>query len=588
MPISVAVLMIAGEIPAQANTNKNLYLAQAASPQLPPGTDLNDLPRDLPTPPVPDTQQDPSITPLPSVEDFLESPPNNLPWGEEPESEIQFKVKEFRLEGNTVLEAEAVEAIVKDYRDRPITFADLLELETRLTKLYTDNGYINSGVVIPSQDVSKGVIKIQALEGGIAEINVKVEGRLKESYVRSRLGRGTTSPLNIDKLQEALQLLQLNPLVESLNAELAVGTSRDRWILDVDVNQKNAFDPGLFVNNNRNPSVGSVERGLELNHNNVLGYADRFRFVFKNTNGSNDFDTSYRIPVNSLDGTVGFRFRHVDSKIIEGDFEDLNIKSLYDKYELNFRQPVIVSANSESTQELALGVELSHQSNGVTLQNEPFPDLSPGADENGNTRISALRFFQDWTRRTRQDVFAARSQFSVGLDIFDATVNQGAPDSRFFAWRGQAQWLRQLDPSSNINFILRSDLQLSPDDLLPLERFSLGGADSVRGYRKDVILSDSGLFLSAEVRIPFYRWSQGKNNLSVLPFIDFGTSWSNSANLTNQNKDTLASLGVGLRLDLSDIFRARLDYGIPLIEVSDTNNTLQEQGLYFSLEYFPF
>lgn len=588
--LPIAMLMMATKALAQENVetdfdivtdDKIFHLAQ--TPGLPPGTNRDNLPSS----PLPDNQKKPSIVPLPPIEDFLESPPNQLPEGEAPELGVEFEVKEFKLEGNTVLEEEELKAILKNYRDRSLTFADLLELETKLTKLYTSNGYINSGVVIPSQNVSQGVVTIQAIEGRVEEINVNVNGRLKESYIRSRLSRGTKSPLNIEELQEALQLLQLNPLVESLNAELSVGLSRDRWALDVDVNQGNAFDPVLFVNNSRTPSVGSVQRGLELNHNNVLGYADRFSFVFKNTDGSNDFDTSYTIPVNSLDGTVGLRYRYVDSDIIEGDFDDLDIESQTDEIELTLRQPVFLSANSESTQELALGLEFSRQSNEVSLQDEPFPELSPGADENGETKISALRFFQDWTRRTRKDVLAARSQFSLGLDIFDATVNEGDPDGEFVSWRGQVQWLRQLASSSNINLLLRSDIQLSGDDLVPLERFSLGGVDSVRGYRQDALLGDSGLFVSAEVRIPFYRWNRRQSSLSAIPFVDFGTSWSNSENI-NQDEDTVVSFGMGLQLDLSDMLRARLDYGIPLVDVEDSGDTLQEDGLYFSLEYFPF
>jgi hemolysin activation/secretion protein len=440
---------------------------------------------------------------------------------------------------------------------------------------------------VPIQDVNQGRIILQAIEGKIETINVEVDGRLKPSYVRSRLARGAKEPLNIEQLQEALQLLQLNPLIENLNAELSVGGSRDRWNLDVAVNQGNAFDPVLFVNNNRTPSVGSFQRGLELNHNNVLGYADRLSFVFRNTDGSNDFDTSYRIPVNSLDGTVGLRYRYVDSNIIEGNFEDADIESQTDELEFTLRQPILLRADGESTQELALGLEFSRQTNEVTLLDRPFPDLSPGADENGETKISTVRFFQDWTKRTRQDVLAARSQLSAGLDLFDATVNENAPDGKFVAWRGQLQWLRQLKSSSNINLLLRSDIQLSTDDLVSLERFSLGGMESVRGYRQDALLGDSGVLASAEVRIPFYRWSENRSSLSAVPFVDFGTTWSNSDE-RNQEEDTVASLGLGLRLDIFETLNARLDYGIPLIEVEDNDDTLQEKGLYFSLEYLPF
>jgi hemolysin activation/secretion protein len=580
IPLAVMALLAISKLPVQGNT-KLLYLAQA--PDLPPEVNVDRLPAT----PLPDARKEPTVNPLPPAEEFLDSLPNQSPEDKVPESEVKFKIKKFKLQGNTVLKEAAVESVLRKYRDRPIGFADLLKLETALTKLYTAQGYVNSGVVVPIQDVNQGVITLQAIEGSIETINVQVDGRLKESYIRSRLSRGTGTPLNIAQLQEALQLLQLNPLIENLNAELSVGGSRDRWTLDVAVNQGNAFDPVLFVNNNRTPSVGSFQRGLELNHNNVLGYADRLSFVFRNTDGSNDFDTSYRIPVNSLDGTVALRYRYVDSNIIEGNFEDAEIESQTDELEFTYRQPILLQADGNSTQELALGLELSRQTNDVTLMDRPFPDLSPGADENGSTKISVVRFFQDWTKRTRRDVLAARSQLSAGVDLFDATVNQGLPDGKFVAWRGQVQWLRQLKSSSNINLLLRSDLQLSTDDLLSLEKFSLGGVESVRGYRQDALLGDSGILASAEVRIPFYRWSDNQSSLSAVPFVDFGTTWSNSDE-RSQEEDTMASLGLGLRLDILETLNARLDYGIPLIKVEDNDDTLQEKGIYFSLEYLPF
>ena len=213
--------------------------------------------------------------------------------------------------------------------------------------------------------------------------------------------------------------------------------------------------------------------------------------------------------------------------------------------------------------------------------------MSPGSDSNGETKISAIRLFQDWTKRSRRQVLAMRSQFSIGLDALDSTINDDAPDSRFFAWRGQAQWLRQLDSNSDINLLVRSDIQLSTSELVPLEQFSIGGIDSVRGYRQDVLLGNNGALLSAELRIPVYRWAQRQNSISVIPFVDFGTVWSKNQP-ESQEEDTLVSVGLGLQLAISDRLRARVDWGIPLIEVDDRDKTLQENGIYFSLEYLPF
>ncbi|MGK7914291.1 MAG: ShlB/FhaC/HecB family hemolysin secretion/activation protein, partial [Prochloraceae cyanobacterium] len=457
-----------------------------------------------------------------------------------------------------------------------------------ITEKYRNAGYINSGAVVPVQNVVDGVITVQVIEGTIERLSVQVEdGRLSEKYISSRLQRGTKTPFNLNELQEALQLLQLNPLVENLNAELAVGSRRDRWVLDVAVTQADALESVIFGNNTRRPpSVGTFQRGIEINHNNFAGLADRMSLIYKNTDGSNDYNFDYNLPFNALDGTFGVRYRYITSEIVEPPFDDLDIESRTSEFEAVVRQPIILTATANSTQELALGLEFSRQSNTTELDDEPFP-LSPGATDDGRTRLYAVRFFQDWTRRTRRDVFAARSQFNFGLDIFDTLTSSGEPDSEFFSWRGQAQWLKLIDAESNINFLLRSDIQVSNSELVPLEQFSLGGGESVRGYRQDALLGDSGLLVSAELRVPVARWNNRQSNVAIIPFADFGTVWGEQE-LPNQDEETIASLGVGVQLSLSELLRARLDWGIPLVDVDDRDRTIHEDGVYFSVEFFPF
>jgi hemolysin activation/secretion protein len=69
--------------------------------------------------------------------------------------------------------------------------------------------------------------------------------------------------------------------------------------------------------------------------------------------------------------------------------------------------------------------------------------------------------------------------------------------------------------------LLRSDVQLATGELLPLEQMGLGGLDTVRGYRQDLLLTDNGVFASAELRYPIYRTRDKKGVLQVTPFIEF-------------------------------------------------------------------
>ena len=68
--------------------------------------------------------------------------------------------------------------------------------------------------------------------------------------------------------------------------------------------------------------------------------------------------------------------------------------------------------------------------------------------------------------------------------------------------------------------------------------------------------------------------------------MDFGKVW-NTDNVV-LDKNTLVSIGIGLRLQVSDFFAARLDWGIPLVDLEVDGDSLQENGVYFSLELKPF
>ncbi|MBE9054415.1 ShlB/FhaC/HecB family hemolysin secretion/activation protein [Nostocales cyanobacterium LEGE 11386] len=492
-------------------------------------------------------------------------------------------MERFEVIGSTVFSAEELAQAVAEFTKRPISLAEVFQARSKITELYINNGYITSGAYVPPQEIESGVIQIQVVEGKLADIQITGTQRLNSNYVRSRLAIATKPPLNQERLLEALQKLQLNPLIENVSSELSAGLRPGESILRVEVKEAKTFSAQIVLDNGRSPAVGSFRRGLQLNEANLLGLGDNLSLNYANTDGSNALDASYTLPLNPHNGTLTFNFGTASNNVIERPFNILDIQSSSRYYELTFRQPLVQTP----TQEFALGVTASRiESEATFLEEERVPLPSVGADEQGRTRISALRFFQEWTTRNSREVIALRSQFNLGIGALNATINADAPDSRFFAWRGQAQWVRLLAPETLL--IIRGNTQIASRALLPLEQWGLGGLGSVRGYRQDFLLTDSGALASAEVQVPILRVSDINGRLHVIPFVDFGVAWNNSPREIS-DPNTLAGLGLGLRWSQGNRFTARLDWGIPVVPVDSNNRgTWQENGLYFSLQYNPF
>ncbi len=341
------------------------------------------------------------------------------------------------------------------------------------------------------------------------------------------------------------------------------------------VKETRAFHTGIIIDNSRSPSIGSLQGSVFATHENLLGLGDRLSAEYGLTEGLKIYNLNYAIPVNAQNGTLSLSYNNGDSRIIQDEFRDLDLRSETQTFSLSFRQPIVRSPQTEFALSLALDLRRSQT---FILDDIPFSfSLGP---EDGEANVTAIRFSQDWVNRSATRVLAARSQFSFGLDAFNATINNTGTDAKFFSWLGQFQWVQRLSPRTVL--ITRIDAQLTPDSLLPLERLSLGGVNTVRGYAQNQWVADNGILGSVEVRIPL---TSNSSSLQLIPFFDIGTAWNNKG--SDPNPATVASLGLGLRWLIGSSLDLQLDYGIPLIEVNNQGNSLQENGLYFSLRYQP-
>ena len=538
---------------------------------------------------TPDPERPQQPQPLPPsnqpLDDFLDAPPV-------PDSVLDIPgtivVNKFVFVGNTAFSQVELNQAIASFTGKPISFAQLIQAADVITQLYVDRGYITSGAYIPEQNLSSGALQIQIVEGSLSKIEVNVsQGTLRNKYIRDRLEDKISTPLNINQLQSALQLLQLNPLIESLNAELSTDIQPGTNSLQVSVIGADTFTLQTRLNNNRNPSIGSFERGIKLTEANLFGIGDEINLGFFNTEGSNQYEIGYFFPLNTRDGTLNFQFSLADNQIVEENFDLVDIDIESRNYNLTWRQPIVQRATPQVNQEFALNFTASRRESDTSIDGTPT-GISPGVNNAGELRTSSISFGQEWLQRNRSQVIAARSQFNFGLDIFDATINDDEPDSQFFSWRGQASYLRLLGmpkgiPAVGSTILLRSELQLAADPLIPTEQFSLGGATTVRGYRQDALLTDNGFSAAAELRVPIARLSQLNASIQLSPFVDFGVGW----NTDNEDTEfsTLLGTGVGMIIQTETRLSARIDWGLPLVNDKSQNDTLQESGVYFQLQY---
>jgi hemolysin activation/secretion protein len=124
-----------------------------------------------------------------------------------------------------------------------------------------------------------------------------------------------------------LQLLQLNPLISTVQAELSAGTAPGLSVLTLNVKEAKPLTTAFTVENRDSPSVGEIRGTAAISHNNLLGFGDRLSADYGIGEGINSYNISYEIPVNARDGTLSLSYANSSSRIIEEPFQTLDINA---------------------------------------------------------------------------------------------------------------------------------------------------------------------------------------------------------------------------------------------------------------------
>jgi len=137
--------------------------------------------------------------------------------------------------------------------------------------------------------------------------------------------------------------------------------------------------------------------------------------------------------------------------------------------------------------------------------------------------------------------------------------------------------------------------QYSSTNLMASEQLGLGGFGSVRGYPERALRGDIGAILNLELYSPefhpasnYFKWSWlDRDTLKFLVFFDYAHGESSQDNPADPLDDPadLMSVGVGVRYEIDDVLRLRLDYGVRLEDLPIAANNGDGGAVHFGLIY---
>ena len=486
-------------------------------------------------------------------------------------ADIAFVLKKVRFSGNRALSDDSLQTLAKPYIGQAISAADLRSLQTRISQYYISRGFINSGARLPDQAIKNGIVQFEVTEGLLSEINYPQETKLRKSYLDKRITFDNTSILNINTLENNLKILRNNDNIENLHARLIPATEPGQSILQLELIERAANRIELALDNHSSASIGEPRGRFHYRNTNLFGGSEQLNIGLGYSEGLEQTSIDFTLPITAAETSLLVRHHSADAEIVEEPFTALDIISDTNTTTVGVKIPL----NRNPGSPRLLSFELDKRQSETELTGLPF-SFSAGF-VNGQAKVTALRVIHQWNHHGNGMTVGLRNKLSVGLDALDSTINSSPPDSEFTSLINQFIFVKHL-PERRMRWLLKTDLQLSSDPLLSMEQFAIGGANTVRGYRENLLIGDTGIVASFEWH---YRPLRTRRQFWLSGFIDYGR-------VDNQGRafsgpDTLYSAGIGLRWQFAKQSKLQIDWGAPLKDIDQPDNSVQDDGFHLSL-----
>lgn len=466
-----------------------------------------------------------------------------------------------------VLQSE-IAAILETKTHIPLTSAQILATRELINQLYVEYGYVNSGMVIPDQQIKEGVLNLDFISGEVSALDIN--SRLSQHYVQSRLN--ITEPFNLLALQQSLKALEQDPMVTRIDAEVTPGINPGEAALNLEVETVSRFEIFASAANDRSPSIGSENGEIGVTARNLSGWGETLRLSSSITEGLDAQSAHFHIPLSARGASASLSYALSDSSVIEEPFADIDVESQTESFSLKLTVPILARLTSHLDAHLTLEV----RRNDTELLGQQF-SFSEGA-VNGESKVAPVRLGLSYLKQNLDNALAAQFSLSRGTSRFDATDAGGNVTARFTSYLAQVQYSRRI--SDRTHFTLRALTQYASDPLLSVEKFALGGLGSVRGYRQNQVVRDNARLASAELHYKF----ELPIDLSLVTFAEWGEGENHDdASLTGS--EDLASFGLGLILNDWHGLSAELYVAHGFDDFNTTEYDLQDDGIHFRLGY---
>lgn len=488
------------------------------------------------------------------------------------EAAPRFDIWEYRVFGNTVLDANVVQKAVYPFLGPGRSIDDVEKARQSLEETYHQAGYQTVFVNVPEQDVENGLIKLEVTEGKVDRLKISGSryyslGHIRQAVPALAEGKVPHMPSveqQLTELSNEASDRQITPVLRTgekpgtLEAELKV---KDQLPVhgSVEMNGRNT----VGTNYSRLLATLRYDNLWQLNHSASLQY-----LVAPETEDVEVWSGTYSLPLFDSSTHLAFYGVGISSSSAVAASGGLGVLGAGEIFGARLNKTLApIDGYFHS---FSLGVDYKHFTQPINPKGDILQVVQPP--------ITYLPFTLGYSGSLKRDDsltnFNLEGHFAIQGIVSDPKQFEArrakANADYFYATAG---FKHQHKLPWDMGLVLRASGQVANGPLINYEQFSAGGAYSVRGYHETQELADNGISGSFELYSPRLlpeEWEVVKD-FRLLAFTDGAALWLlDNVTPTVPSHSSLASAGMGLRMEFWQRVIGELDWAYPFIRSTTT------------------
>jgi hemolysin activation/secretion protein len=459
-----------------------------------------------------------------------------------------------RFSGNSQIVDTDLQLLIVESLGKRVGFNELQAIADTVSNYYRGKGYFVARAYLPQQEIKDGIVEIAVLEGKVGANLVKQEGsvRTQAGVIQGILDANAPvgSVVHEKALERAALLANDLPGIDA-SISMDPGAQTGQTNVTLTANEGRLFSATVDIDNHGNRATGDVRLGTTLSFNSPLGLGDQGTLRIMHSNRDLALiRAAYQMPVGNQGLRVGgsisrvvFRSIPIAGLTPAGDSTNITAFVQY-PLERQRDRSIFLNANFDNKQ--------ARNRTGVTSGERESNVLTLGATLQSRDSMGG------------GGVNFANAALGLGkLSIKDAlgqAADAAGPQAagNFSKLGFQLSRIQRL--SGSFSFYGGLNGQYAWDNLDSSEKFTLGGAQGVRGYAPGEATGDIGYVAQLELRADLPV--AGTTQWQAFAFYDHGAMRQDESRYAGSAIGrtfaySLDSAGIGLNVSRVGLFQVR-------------------------------